>query len=245
MRKEPTALSSKLNKPLGIGASTNSCHGTQVIWIFLFFVPLPLINFTAAVFESRNRLCSVPAQSAENESRLLNLWSPLTLNTALTKLKQAGKRRVNNYPSNIPSWSGRAHTIAQFPSAPSFPPARRLRSFPPDVIFRKQLNGEGGDASPAALPQPSRCCSKTLKQEVSWEVGKGGRTGWLARQFCFSCTLWHNNKTFGETDCSGTAESHHLRACTSGSGGCSNKTTCQTCWLFVRFSFFLFFFKVS
>lgn len=62
----------KLNKPLGISAFINSCHGTQVICI----LP-PLINFTAAVFEFRNRLCSVPVQSAENESRLLNLWSPL------------------------------------------------------------------------------------------------------------------------------------------------------------------------
>lgn len=55
---------------------------------------------------------------------------PLTLNTVLTKLKQAGNRRVNNYPSNIPSWSDRTHTIGQFPSAASFPLPAGYEAFP-------------------------------------------------------------------------------------------------------------------
>lgn len=63
----------KLNKPYG-----NLCFYQQLPLNTSSqnFFP-PLINFNVAVFESPNRLCSVPAQSAENESRLLNLWSLL------------------------------------------------------------------------------------------------------------------------------------------------------------------------
>lgn len=120
----------KLNKPLGISAFINSWHGTQVIWI-----PPPRPHPRSHQFHRGGIWISKQAVFCTGAIcwewvTAAKFMVPLTLNTALTKLKQAGNRRVNNYPSNIPSWSDRTHTIGQFPSAASFPLPAGYEAFP-------------------------------------------------------------------------------------------------------------------
>lgn len=50
----------------------------------------------------------------------------------------------------------------------------------PDVIFRKQLNGKGGDVRVLQHRPTEQVPQQDLKQEVSWEVGKreAGQDDW-------------------------------------------------------------------